>query len=1053
VSFLFDALIRGSIRHRHLVLFASLAWVVFGLWFSRSAHFDALPSFAPPMVIVQTEAAGMGSEEVEERITTTLERGLLGIPEMTSVRSRSSSGLSVITLTFEEGLDLFLARQLVGERIALVREQLPTALASPQVAPIVAPVGALLKFTYTLRRKGRDKDALRRSFSRFAEWQVRPRLLAVEGVSRVTVHGGAAQRIEVRQDPARLAARGITLDELGDAVARAQSLVPLGHLATGSQREEVRADGLWSLDRLAEIENTPVTGVGDRLVRVRDVADVRVGAAPPVGTALYDGEPAIYVQVDKLPWADTIGVTERVEKTLAELDAELPPLVRREPPVFRQADFIHTSLVSVGRATGIGIFFVILVLVTFLRSTRLAAISLTALPLSLLTASTLLLMGGVTINGMILGGLAIAVGEVVDDAIVDAENIWRRLRENASSLSPRPPLEVIHEASAEVRGSVVYASFIVVCVLSPLVVLGGFTGRIFSPLATTYALAVAASLFVALTVTPALCASLLPAIVGPNAEDTTVARRIHAAYEGVLRRIQNRPGAVTLSAALLGLAALLAMVFLGGGFLPEFREGVLIAEVTTLPGTSLAETTRLAGRIDETLRDGAGLPHVAARIGRASLDDDAAPVYRMEMDLVLGEDTREPEEVGAEVMAHMAEVPGVRFTVDGFLGERINELLSGERAPVVVALTGDELEVLRDSAARCMAEIERIPGVESVSSRNLFDIPTTEIEIRDADASRFGLRRSDVVRTVAAFGQGLEVAEIKAKNGFSVPVVLAQEGPNHARSNLSDLPVWSRSPAGSTSDASPSSPSILPLSSLATLRNGSEPPVIDHVGGRRVVTVTASAPPGRVSEVARTIERSLSTASLPPGVSFQVLGQAAERRQASRRLLLTTLLVLAGVFSFLWLAFDSVVDAAVVLVGLPLGMVGGVVTALLLPDGVSMAGLVGFVALAGVISRNGIMLVAHKNHLIAAHPTEDGHVLVLRAARERVLPILMTAATAFFGMLPLAFSMGTPGSELEAPMALIVATGLLTATVLNLIAVPAFYLWRLRRSAPRERAE
>lgn len=1037
MSALFDAVIRGSIANRYVVLVGALALVITGIWFARDARLDALPNFTPPIVVVQAEAPGLGSSAVEQRVTTLLEQLLLGVPDVTRLRSTSSPGLAVVQLTFDDGVDIFRARQLVSERITEARDRLPASLPAPRLAPITAPVGALVRFAYT--SQGDDTDTLRAVWQ-FAEWKVRPRLQAIEGVARVTVHGGAPARAEVRPDPAALVARGVSLSDLREALGSAQSLTPLGYTQAGSQDEAVRADGLWSWDRIDQIGDTVVATKDGLPVRVADVAEVVAAEAPAVGNALYDGRPAIYLQVEKVPWVDTPSLTSAVESALAALDAELPAGTKREPPTFRQADFIHTSVVALARAMAIGGILVVLVLIAFLRSWRLAVISLTALPLSIIAAVSVLLLRGVTVNGMILGGLAIAVGEVVDDAIVDVENIWHRLRENARLPSPRPSLDVIHDASAEVRGAVVYASLIIVAILTPVIVLGGLAGRIFSPLAETYALAVAASLLVALTVTPALSAVLLSKTTAEDATDTRLTAAIRRLHERILARVAERPGRIVVGAAGLGGLALAVLPFLGGGFLPEFREGVLIGEVTTWPGTSLAETTRLASRLDAKLRHDGLLPHVGVRVGRASLDEDAAPVHRMELDLVLPERDPDPEELTAKVMQRLAEIPGVRFGVEGFLGERINELLSGERAPIAVKLLGSDLDRLRQGALALLPELARIDGIETVRSGNLVDVPTTDLHIDEARLGVTGVRRGDVVDAAAMWRQGLEVARVNVPGGFAVPVVIAGSATMRERSRISDLPIVTASSA------------VVPVSSLVRFEEGSEPPTIDHEGGRRMVTITARTSPGYLTTAARRIEKLMSQARLPPGTSWSLAGQAAERRQAGGRLVVTVGVVLATVFAFLWMAFGSAVDAAAVLGGLPLGLVGGVLAALLMPEGLSMAGLVGFVALSGIISRNGIMLVAHKNHLLTQAPGADVEQLVLQAVRERLLPILMTAATAFFGLLPLAASIGAAGSELESPMALIVCGGLLSSTVLNLVAVPSFFLWRERRRARRQEA-
>lgn len=1023
-----DGVIAASIRSRPLVIAGALALVVGGVWLARRARLDALPSFTPPMVVVQTEALGYSSLGVEERVTTPIERALLGTPQATKIRSTSSPGLSVVEVTFEEGADVFRARQLVSERIAEAGRRLPEGVDAPELAPITAPVGALIKLCYTTA--GDDPAALL-SLSQFTEWMLRPRLEALEGVARVTVHGGAPLRVEVRPEPAALVARGTGIEALRSALESGQSAASLGMIDAGTTRAPLRSEGTWSFEALEVISDDLVARRDGRPVRVRDLAEVRLGHAPPVGTALYDGHPAIYVQVDKVPWADTLAVSRSVEDELARLDEELPRGAARTPPTFRQADFVRSSLDAVGRAMGIGAALVVVVLVAFFRSARLALISLTAIPLSVLAAVVTLLAAGAPVNGMVLGGLAMAIGEVVDDAVIDVENVWRRLRENASAVVPRSTLLVVQEASSEVRGAVVYATMIVVVVLTPVLFLGGLAGRIFSPLAQAYALAIAASLVVALTVTPALAAVLLPRLARPEAGETGLARRLRGVYDRVLARVRRRPCAVLLGAASLGVGALALLPFLSGGFLPEFREGVLIAEVSAWPGTSLEETTRLVQRLDLLLRERGLVPHLAARIGRASLDEDAAPAHRAELDLVVPADV-EPEELEVALLEAMASLPGVRCGVEGFLGERINELLSGERAPIAVKLTGDDLPALQAAGRRVLGIVSAVEGVETARSEALVDVPVVRLEADDSRLAAAGLRRTDLIAATAALREGLEVAQVRGPGGVRIPLVIAGGDAQRRRDRLPDLPV--SLPGGG----------VLPLSALARVVEGQEPAVVRHEGGRRQITVTVRAPGAALPRIDAEIERRLRDAELGR-VSWQVAGSAKERGQAALHLLVVTLLVLVAVFVFLWTAFGSAMDAAVILLGIPMGMVGGIAAALLLPEGLSVAGLVGFVALFGVICRNGIMLVSHKNALHEAMPTASAEDVALQAARERLVPILMTACAGFFGLLPLALSFESAGSELEAPMALIVCGGLLSSTALNLVVVPAVYLWRAGR--------
>ncbi|RME75220.1 MAG: efflux RND transporter permease subunit [Planctomycetota bacterium] len=1076
VSGLLDACVRFSVRRRPVVLVAALLLVALGVQAVRRARLDALPGFTPPRVVVQTEAPGLGPQEVETRVSAPLERLLLGTPGVETVRSSSSAGLSVIELWFVDGTDVYRARQLVSERLSLVGDRLPPGVEPPRIAPISAPVGALLRFCLTPADTGSPR-ALDAVFD-FARYRLRPRLLAVRGVSQVTVHGGAPARVEVRPRVEALLRHGLDLEALERAVRAARDVGPVARLVQGEVRAAVRVRDRWfvagapspaghadggergktaavsgdasgsdsTAGALAALRSAVVARRGGVAVRLADVAEVRMGRALPVGRALYDGRAAVYVQVDKLPSADTLRVSREVERVLRELDRELPSGARRQPPTYRQADLVRASIGALGRAALVGGALVVVVLLSVLGSWRLAAISLAAIPLSLLAAFAVLVGAGVTIDAMTLGGLAIAVGEVVDDAIVDVESIWRRLRDNARAGAARPVEEVVRTASLAVRGGVVFATFVSVALLVPVLLLGGLVGRIFAPLAASYILAMLASLGVALFVTPALSLWLLPSAAERKVEESRLAGVLRRGYEAVLARVARRPGRVLAASAVLLGMGLAALPFLGGGYLPEFREGVLIGEVETWPGTSLAEATRIARRLTRALGvplAGDSLPpvpHVAARVGRAPLDEDAAPVHRIEMDIVLPRGEYEPEEAALALARRLARVPGVRFQLDGVLGERINELLSGERAPIAVRLRGASIDALRQAAGDVARVLRGVPELTRVRAPARVGAPVFELSLRSDRLARHGIASLEVLEALRVGSPGREVTRVRGPGGSSIPVVIAgspvdRDDPQR----LLDRPIWTRAGA------------VLPLSALARVRERETPDVIRHVGGQRVVFVTAQVRGRNLAQAEREVRAALRTrVALPPGVHVEVLGRAKARREAAGRLVATGLPVLLAVgLLFVW-ALGSFADAAVALSSLPLGVVGGVLLAALLPDGVSVAGMVGFVTLLGIVSRNGLLLVERILERARGEPGGGvSQTAVLQAARERMLPIVMTAATAFFGLLPFALSFETAGSELEAAMAAIVCAGLLTSTTLNLVVVPACYLWRARRRAAR----
>ena len=1025
-----DGLIGWSIHNRALALIGGVVLLIAGIWAGMHTRLDALPDFTPPRVVIQTEAAGMGTSDVEELVTGRVERAVLGTPKTASVRSVSSPGLSIVVVTFEDNVDIYQARQLVNERLALVRAELPESARDPQLAPVSSPIGALLKFAVTSNREVAGMSDVRTS----VEWTLRPQLLAVPGVSQVIIHGGDVERIEVRPDPLRMRQVGVTLSDVTDAIRQSQATQGAGFAETTNVRADVQDQSRLSLaDADAALGALAVGRNKASIVRLDQVADVVRASTPPVGSALYDGRSAVYVQVNKLPAADTVNVTRAVEAVIQHSTQALPAGSRIEPPVFRQASFIRTSVVSVGRAMAIGSLLVIFVLIAFLRSGRLAVISLTAIPLSILAAVTVLVAFGASINGMTLGGLAIAVGEVVDDAIVDVENVWRRLRENAVSSEPRPALTVIHDASLEIRGSVVYATMIVVLVLVPVLLLGGVAGKIFAPLAEAYIFAIVASLLVALTVTPAMCAWLLPALADKPVQPTRFTRALTARYAKMVRWTTDRPRRIFITVIVLLVLAGVAMLFVGGSFLPEFRESSLIAEINAAPGSALGEVVRMGGRIDRQLRPGAAV-HTAARIGRAELDEDASPLYRIEMDIGLKPgDSRAIDEIAFDLSKRIGRVPGLGFSVQGFLSERINEILSGETSPVVVKISGPDLDQLRTIAARVGHEMELTPGLTAIRPEPQVDVPLIHIRPNRAALAQYGVTPAQLSDEIVGWRQGVKAAEIFADNGRSVDIAVAGPPEFRSWSRVPDLPISAGTNAGLT------------LSDVATIDQSREPVSLQHDNGQRRIAIGADAHGTAVSRSVSALRARLGNIHVPPGYAVTIAGQSVARGHAATRLLLVGGFVLLAIFVLLTMAFSSMTDAGIVLLNFPLGLIGGVLGATLAPGGLSVAGFVGFVTLFGIIARNGIMLVAHKRLLdteLADVPPIDRIIL---AAEERLLPIMMTAATAGLGLLPLAFSLTSAGSELEAPMAIIVIGGLITSTALNMLVLPTVYVWRERR--------
>ncbi|MGZ3416917.1 MAG: efflux RND transporter permease subunit [Polyangiales bacterium] len=1029
-----DTLIGWSIRHRVVVLLAALLLAVLGVEQSRHARTDVLPDFTPPYVVVQTEAPGLPTLDVEDIVTRPLERVLLGIPDVTSVRSVSSPGVSVVTLLFAQGIDVYRARQLVTERLPLASTRFPATVKPPQLAPLVAPIAAVLKFCITTDAK--DPIAGTRELRTFADWTLRPRLLGINGVSQVFAIGGAVERFEIHPKKGAMATLGVLMTDLRTAIADAQSLDGLGFVALGNARIDVQSGArLHPGDAVERMRQLVVKGSGDTAVRLRDVADVVVAEEPRLGASTYDGKPAVYVQVNKLAGADTVTTSLAVEAALRELEKELPPGAKIQAPVFRQATFVERSLSAVGHAMAIGSALVVVVLLSFLRSPRLAAISLVAIPLSVLGAATALVLAHISIDAMTLGGLALSVGEVVDDAIVDVENVFRRLRVNAALAEPRPALDVVRDASHEIRGSVTYATVVVIMVLLPVATLGGIEGAIFAPLALAYALSIGFSLVVALTVTPAMCAWLLPKLAREGqASPTAFALALVRGYGALLRRAIRIPRLVLGMAVILGILAVIGISQLGGSFLPELHEGSAIAKIDVAPGVSIDETMRIAAKVEVALRASLGNGiHVAARAGRTEQDEDASPSHRVELDVVFAAPPADPEAAGKQIAHAVETIPGLGVAVEGVFADRIHDLLSGGSAPIVVQVQGDDLQAIRDAAAEVAAIMGKVKGLESIHMEPQVDVAALRVTPDEGAAARHGLRPREIVLDAAAALGGERVFQVLAPAGRAIDVVLVADVSERGLEGIAGAPVTTAKGA------------VITLGDVAKIARVPSPAILQHEGGLRRIAIEAEASGTALSSASAALRAELAKYTPPKGVRVVTSGEAEARAGAARRLLLVGALVLVAIFLVLTLAFSSMRDAGTVLLNVPLGLVGGVAAAALSPGGLSVAAFVGFVALFGVIARNGIMLVAHHHQLERENPELDPLDRVLLAAEERVIPILMTAATAGLGLLPLAFSVSSGGNELEVPMARIVCAGLASATVLNLVVLPVMLATRARR--------
>ncbi len=1010
-------LVRAALTQRVLVLSLAGLMVVLGLRATADVPLDVFPEFAPPIVEIQTEAPGLSTEEVESLVTVPIETAVNGVPDLATLRSKSVLGLSSVTILFDRGTDVIRARQLVQERVAQVQARLPTAARPPAMLPPLSSTSRAMKIGVSSKRL--DQMQL----SELVRWTIRPRLMAVPGVANVAVWGQRDRQLQVLVDPDRLRGAGVTLAELRAATGDAVLIGGGGFVDTPNQRLAVQQSG--AVQTAGDLARTVVRIAGDAPVRIGDVARVTEGFAAPIGNAIIDDGPGIMLIVEKQPTGNTLQLTKDVEAAIAELRPGLHG-VKIDTTIFRPATFIEKSIDNLTRALVIGCLLVAVVLFVFTRDWRQATISLVAIPLSLLGAGLTLLWSGVTINTMIIAGLVIALGEVVDDAIIDVENIARRLRLNREAGNPRRAFDVVLAASLEVRSAVVFASLIVMLVFLPIFFLGGVAGTFFKPLAVAYVLAIGTSLLVALVVTPALCLLLLPNAPMTVERDTRLVGSLKRRYSNSLPRIVGRPG---VAMGVIGAGLLLA----GAGyltfkdqFLPDFRETDFLMHWVEKPGTSIEAMDRITIKVSKELRAIPGVRNFGAHIGRAEAADEVVGPNFTELWISL-DDTADYDASVTKIKEVIDGYPGLFRDVLTYLRERIKEVLSGAGATIVVRIFGPDQVELRAAAERVKAGVAGIPGVADLKVEQQVLVPQIQIRPRPADLATFGLTPGEVRRQAQTLVAGQKVGEIyRDQKSFDVALwgEPAIRGDRHA---LADLMI--QSPNGTQAR----------LRDVANIRVVPAPNEIKRENGQRRIDVTLNVSGADLGTVARSVEATVAQMPFATGYHPRVLGEYAALKESRQKLWSIGLMCLVGILLLVWLEFRSVRITTLVATSLPFALVGGVAGVALTGGVLSLGSLVGFVTVIGISARNGIMLLSHYDHLQKVEGEEFGPRLILRGAEERLVPILMTAACAGLALLPLIVAGNAPGHEIEHPMAIVILGGLVSSTALNLFLMPALY--------------
>jgi CzcA family heavy metal efflux pump len=1019
------ALVRWSLNRPRLVAAAALLLLIYGGVVLAHAKFDVFPDFVPAQAEVQTEAPGLAAEQVEQLVTRPVEQAISGAAGVAAVRSDSIQGLSIVTVVFKEGSDPYRARQVVAEALGEVATSLPVGVKSPKVAPLTSSTMDLLKVGFT-------SDKLTPMQLRdLVQWTVRPKLLSAAGVARATVYGGEVRRLEVQARPDALAAREITLSDLLAAVRASTGVSGGGFIDTPQQRILIEPRG--QAMTAADIAAVPIAGTGAP-VRIGDVALVREAAAPDVGDAVIMGRPGVLISLSSQYGANTLDATHAVEAALEELRPAIEAQgVTITTGLHRPANFIGSALGGIGEDLLIGAALIALVLFLFMRNLRTVAISFISIPLSLLTAVIVLDRLGSTINTMTLGGLAVALGVVVDDAVIDVENIVRRLRTRGET----PAAQVVLGASLEVRAPVIYATLVVALVLVPVLMLHGLQGAFFAPLAAAFIVATAASLAVAILITPPL--ALLFLKDARLDEEPAFLVRAKAWHEGLLARACGRPGGAVIATAAAAVLTVAGLTLFNSELLPSFREGHFVLAVAAPPGTSLPVMRRYGEAISHDLLAIPGVQSAEQQIGRAEGGEDTWGTEKSEFHVELkpGLSGADQDRIQARIHNVLDGYPGLETEVLTFLGDRIGESLTGETASLAVGVYGADLDTL-DKVAGDIAEVlGKVPGAVDVKVQTPPQTPVVRVDLRFADLARYGLTPADALEAVQTAYQGVDAAQVyDASRSIDIAVTAAPEVRQDPEA-VGDLLV--RSPGGAA----------VALRQVANVYLTDGRTLISHEGGRPRQVVTANPPPAQVQKVTAAAKAAIAkSVKLPPGVYLDYSGTAEGTLAAQRELMFNVALAATAVVALLLIAFRDGRAVGLILASAPFALVGGVAAVAVTGASLSLGSLVGFVTLFGVAARNAILLVSHLDHLIAEEGRDWSLATLAQATRERVTPILMTALVTALGVAPLAIQTGQAGREIQGPMAIVILGGLITSTIASLVLLPAL-IWRFGRPTTR----
>lgn len=1024
---MFDKLIKTALEKRLVVLVTAILLLIFGTYITFDLPVDVFPDLTAPTVTVLTEAHGMAAEEVEMLVTFPIETSVNGATDVRRVRSSSAAGISIVWVEFDWGTDIYTARQIVNEKLQTASTTLPEDVDKPVLAPISSIMGEIMLISLSIDKTRNSENLTEMDLRTIADFDIRRRLLSINGVSQVIPLGGAVKQYQILVSPEKLLSYDLTLNEILKAAAELNENSSGGSYMDSGSEYLIR--GIGRVQNLEDIKNSVVAIKGGAPILLKDVAEIKIGPAVKIGDGSANAEPAVILTVQKQPQTNTIELTEKIESAIDEIQASLPPGVVIDTEIFKQSDFIQTAISNVINALRDGAILVTIVIFLFLWNFRTTFISVLAIPISIIITIFVFQLFDIMINTMTLGGIAIAIGALVDDAIIDVENVFRRLKLNRQlpKEERQNSITVIYEASREIRSPMVNATLIIVVVFLPLFFLSGVEGRLLRPMGYAYVTSIFASLFVALTVTPVLSYYLLSKSKSMDEEkESWIVRKLKHYYEKTLHLSLKHPKTIAASSIAALVITILVIPFLGRSFLPEFNEGSLTLSIVTLPGTSLDESNKIGQLAEEIILSFPEVQSTARRTGRAELDEHAQGVNGAELDVRFELNERSKEEFMTDLRNALSVLPGTNVTVGQPIGHRIDHMLSGTRANIAVKIFGQNLPQLRSIAASVKDEMTKVEGAVDVAVDQEVEVPQTKIKFNRSAMAQYGVTVGQLADAIDIAFNGEVASEIReGQKTFDLIVRFDKNNRGNIHkieSALFDTPIGAK----------------VPLMQLAEVVNEKGPNRISRENVQRKIVVQANVS-GRdlrsvVDEMRGNIE---SNIQLPQGYFIEFGGQFESEQEATRIITLISLVSIGFIFLILYLQFGNFKYSLFILVNLPLALIGGV-WAVYFSDGIiSVASLVGFITLFGIATRNGILMIAHFKHLL-----EEGiefSQAVIQGSLERLNPILMTAITAALALVPLALGAGEPGKEIEAPMAIVILGGLLTSTTLNMIVVPSLF--------------